>query len=273
MTLPFVRDLFRELERHPGFQSVVSAILGNRPEILQISGLSLTAQAVYTALLFQATGRAVLLLVDSNKQAEAVAETTDTIYRLLFSDRRTGPLLLPAHDILPYDSLSPHPDISEKRAIALWRLAGREAAAAQRAPIVIAPIGAALVKMESPEFYRGLACQLTRGEELSLDLVVEELERIGYQRHEPVEMVGQYAVRGGILDVYSPESARPVRVEFFGDQVESLRQFDIDSQRSVMAVEEALLLPLVEHPVSTELTGVAAGETGADEAPAGMLSP
>ncbi|MBI3667668.1 MAG: transcription-repair coupling factor [Acidobacteria bacterium] len=270
MTLPFVRDLFLELERHPGFQAVVKAILERSSELLQLSGLGSTARAIYTTLLYRATGRTVLLLVDSNKQAEAVSESIETTYRLLYSERQAGPLLLPALDILPYDGLSPHPDITERRAIALWRLASEEAANGRRPLILIAPIGAALMRLESPEFYRNLACRITRGEDMSLDLVLEELERVGYQRHDPVEMVGQYAVRGGILDAYSPESARPIRIEFFGDQVESLRQFDIETQRSVMAVEEALLLPLAEHSVNKELPAMA---TGTDEALQGALGP
>src|SRR5438270_8453040 len=68
-------------------------------------------------------------------------------------------------------------------------------------------------------------------------------------------MPGQYALRGGILDVYSPEADRPVRVEFFGDEVESIRKFDPGTQRSSNPLDEALLLPLTETPVSEELLG------------------
>ena len=68
-------------------------------------------------------------------------------------------------------------------------------------------------------------------------------------------MPGEYALRGGILDVYSPEADRPVRIEFFGDEVESIRKFDPASQRSSNPVDEALLLPLTETPVSEELLG------------------
>ena len=68
-------------------------------------------------------------------------------------------------------------------------------------------------------------------------------------------MPGEYALRGGILDVYSPEAERPVRIEFFGDEVESIRKFDPATQRSSNPVDEALLLPLTETPVSEELLG------------------
>ena len=68
-------------------------------------------------------------------------------------------------------------------------------------------------------------------------------------------MPGEYALRGGILDVYSPEADRPVRIEFFGDEVESIRKFDPGTQRSSSPVDEAVLLPLSETPVSEELLG------------------
>src|SRR5207302_4827967 len=69
------------------------------------------------------------------------------------------------------------------------------------------------------------------------------------------EMPGDYALRGGILDVYSPEADRPVRIEFFGDEIESIRKFDPATQRSANPVDEAVLLPLTETPVSEELLG------------------
>jgi transcription-repair coupling factor (superfamily II helicase) len=70
-----------------------------------------------------------------------------------------------------------------------------------------------------------------------------------------VEMPGQVTLRGGILDVYSPEMAGPVRVEFFGDEVESIRRFDPETQRSAAGLDEALLLPLTEIPVTERILG------------------
>ncbi len=77
--------------------------------------------------------------------------------------------------------------------------------------------------------------------------MLAHLESIGYERREPVEMVGEYSVRGGILDVFSPEAPKPVRIDMFGDLVESIRRFDVESQRSVMKIEECTLLPLTEY--------------------------
>ena len=91
------------------------------------------------------------------------------------------------------------------------------------------------------------------GDEVPLDEVIAHLESVGYERREPVEMVGEYSVRGGILDVFSPESPKPVRIDLFGDQVESIRRFDVESQRSVLKIEDCTLLPLTEYQKSRQL--------------------
>ena len=120
-------------------------------------------------------------------------------------------------------------------------------------PITILPVASALLRIEPGDFYRQLALKLRVGDELPLEEVVAHLESIGYERREPVEMVGEYSVRGGILDVFSPESPKPVRIDLFGDQVESIRRFDVESQRSVLKIEDCTLLPLTEYQKSREL--------------------
>ena len=86
------------------------------------------------------------------------------------------------------------------------------------------------------------------GEELPLETIEAHLISIGYEKREPVEMTGEYSIRGGILDVFPAENARPLRIEFFGDEIESIRRFDVESQRSVMKLTEVEVLPLAEQP-------------------------
>ena len=126
--------------------------------------------------------------------------------------------------------MSPHAEILEQRAVGLWRLAKGAA------PITVAPVASALLRIEPAEFYRQLALTLRAGDEIPLDDLIGHLESIGYGKRDPVEMVGEYSVRGGIVDIYSPESTKPVRLEMFGDQIESIRRFDVESQRSVLKV-------------------------------------
>jgi transcription-repair coupling factor (superfamily II helicase) len=242
---PAVRDLFLELGGHPSFQDALRRIASGGKAAL--SGLTTTAKAIYAVLAWQSTGRPLLIVVDGNKEADALSEAIGTFFQLLASDDRSAPQLLPALDVLPLQNLSPHAEICEQRAIGLWRLA------TQKVPITILPVGSALLRIEPADYYRQLGLRLRVGEELPLDEVVAHLESIGYERREPVEMVGEYSVRGGILDVFSPESPKPVRIDMFGDQVESIRRFDVESQRSVLKIEECSLLPLTEYQRSTAL--------------------
>ncbi|MDE3167954.1 MAG: DEAD/DEAH box helicase, partial [Acidobacteriota bacterium] len=245
MIHPLVRDLFLDLGRHPAFQEALRRVSAGGAASL--SGLTATAKALYSVLLWQVTGRPLVLVTDGNKQAEALSEAVDTFFAMLVGGEREGPLLLPALDVLPLQHLSPHAEICEQRATGLWRLA------AGRAPVTILPVASLLLRVEPAAFYRQIALRLRVGEEMLLEEVVAHLESVGYERREPVEMVGEFSVRGGILDVFSPEAAKPVRIDLFGDQVESIRRFDVESQRSVLKVEEATLLPLTEYQRSHAL--------------------
>ena len=262
MTHPAIRDLFEGLGRHPAFLEVLRAAGSGQPCHLGLAGLTTTAKALYTVLLWQAVGRPALVVVDGNKEAEALSEAIGAFFDLLAPGRGVPrPQLLPALDILPGQRLSPHAEINEQRAVGLWRLA------TERVPVTVLPVAAALLRVEPPEFYRHLALNLRAGDEVPMEAVAAHLESIGYQRREPVEMVGEYSIRGGILDAFPPEAAKPVRLEFFGDQIESMRRFEVDTQRSVLKLEQCTLLPLLEHPASRELFARLAELAGPELAP------
>ncbi|HEV8146232.1 MAG TPA: transcription-repair coupling factor [Bryobacteraceae bacterium] len=245
MTHPAVRDLFQTLSRHPAFQELAGALVRQESGPFSLAGLTPTAKALYLVLLWQATEKPLLVLVDSNQRAEPLTEAVQTFFDLLVSRPEIGrPQLLPALDVLPGQKLSPHNELAEQRAIGLWRLASGAA------PLTIVPAGSALQRTHAPEYYRRLALDLRTGEELPLETIEAHLQSIGYARREPVEMVGEYSIRGGILDVFPAESARPLRIEFFGDEIESIRRFEVETQRSVTRLSEATVLPLVEQPRS-----------------------
>jgi len=244
---PSIRDLFQGLNRHPEFQRLIHLIDSAKPEAgpvrASLSGLTTTAKAIYLVLLWQATGRPILLVVDGSKQAETLNRRLRTFFDLLVWDPSAPrPLSLPALDVLPHQNLSTHPEISEQRGVGLWRLAEKAA------PIVVTPVASALLRTRGVDYYRRLALPLETGEEMPMELITEHLESVGYQRRDPVEMVGEYSVRGGILDVYPPEADLPYRIDFFGDTIDSMRRFQVGTQRSVNKAERCLLLPLVEWP-------------------------
>jgi len=246
MVLPFVRELFADAENLAPLARAVTHLKTGAGRI-RVSGLTPTAKNLCLNLLYRAAERPLIVLVAGNKAGEEALPVLQAFGELTGAVRPEAVVFLPTRDVLPFENLSPHPEIQEQRATALWKMATGEAA------IVVAPAGAAALRLRRPEFYSDLARALRRGEAIDPAQLLEHLNTVGYEAADVVEMPGQYALRGGILDVYSPEADRPVRVEFFGDEIDTLRKFDPASQRSSSPVEEALLLPMTETPVREEM--------------------
>jgi transcription-repair coupling factor (superfamily II helicase) len=246
MILPFVREIFAELEHSSGFERVrrhLSLGAGRR----RVSGLTATARALYLPLMARAARQPVIVVVADNKAAEALEPMLRAGCELTGAIDPAEVVRLPAHDVLPFENLSPHPDVQEQRASALWKLATGSVS------ILIAPVESAALKLFDRDYYAGLAVTLKRGEEVDVEVLTGHLASVGYTQMDLVEMPGQFTRRGGILDVYSPEADRPVRIEFFGDEIESIRKFDPETQRSQSGLDEAQLLPLTETPVTEHL--------------------
>lgn len=245
MTHPALLELLRTAARHPAYQDLARQITASlaREEHgeFRLNGLTLTAKALYLTLLAQAAERPLIVVTDGARQAEALTELLETFFGIFaISKEAPPPQLLPALDVLPHQQMAPHPDIAARRAVAFHRLASGTA------PITVTPVAAALLRTESPDVHRGLAITLAVNDELPMQEIAAHLASIGYQRHEPVEALGEFSIRGGILDVFPAEADRPVRIEFFGDLIESMRTFDIETQRSVLKIANVTMLPLAE---------------------------
>src|SRR5277367_2249054 len=246
MVLPFVRELLADLEHSDSFERVrrhLSLAAGRR----RVSGLTSTARALHLPLFAKAAQVPVVVVVSDNKAADALQLAVRAACELTAAIAPERVLRLPAHDVLPFENLSPHPDVQEQRATVLWKIANGDAS------IVIAPVEAASLRLFPASYYLELARVLRRGEEIDIEELLGHLTSVGYTSMDIVEMPGQFTRRGGILDIYSPEADRPVRIELFGDEIESMRKFDPDSQRSSSPLDETTLLPLTETPVTERL--------------------
>ncbi len=246
MILPFVREIFAELEQSSSFDRVrrhLSLGVGRR----RVSGLTNTARSLYIPLLARAAKQPVIIVVADNKAAEALEIALRAGCDLTGAIDSSRVVRLPAHDVLPFENLSPHPDVQEQRAAALYKLATGGVS------ILIAPAEAAALRLFNRDYYASLAVTVRRGEELDVEVLTGHLASVGYTQMDLVEMPGQFTRRGGILDVYSPESDRPVRIEFFGDEIDTIRKFDPETQRSQSGLDETQLLPLTETPVTEHL--------------------
>jgi transcription-repair coupling factor (superfamily II helicase) len=248
MVLPFVRDLFADVEKLPAFARVASHLREGTGRI-GVSGLTPTAKALFLVLWQRAAQRPLIVVVPDNRTAEDMVPVMQAFHELTGGNDPDSIVSLPTRDVLPFQNLSPHPEIQEERAVALWKIASGAVS------ILIVPIASAALRLRSADYYADLARVVRRSETVDIAPLLAHLNTVGYSATDVVEMPGEYASRGGILDVYSPEADRPLRIEFFGDEVESVRKFDPATQRSSTPVDEALLLPLTETPVTEELLG------------------
>ena len=251
--MPFVREVLADVEKSPGFQQAASYLKSRRGESsppagrIRLSGLVATAKSLLLPYLQRAAGVPLILIVPDNRAAEAIFPVIQSFCELTAACSPHAVVKLPAYDVLPFENMSPHPDIQEERATTLWKISTGAAS------IVIVPLDATAMRLRTAEHYAGLARIVRRADMLDLNELVEHLNTVGYSAVDVVEMPGQYAVRGSLFDAYPPEADRPLRIELFGDEVESIRKFDPGTQRSAAPVDEMVLLPLTETPVREEL--------------------
>ncbi len=253
MILPFVREVLADVEKSAAFQRAAQHFKQRRGESalsagrIRLSGLVPAAKSLILPLLRRAAGVPVVLVVADNRAAEAALPVIQSFCELTGACNPETVVYLPAYDVLPFENMSPHPEIQEERATALWKIATGAAS------IVIAPLEATAMRLWSADHYSGLARVVRRGDTVDVEELLQHLNVVGYTAVDVVEMPGQYALRGGLLDTYPPEADRPLRIELFGDEVESIRKFDPGTQRSAAPVDEIFLLPLTETPVREEV--------------------
>jgi transcription-repair coupling factor (superfamily II helicase) len=148
---------------------------------------------------------------------------------------------LPSHEVDPYRGLAPHLQVASTRAKALAEVAAGEA----RVVVISAP--ALLPRLVPPAQLASAAMDLAPGVDIGPQLLAEQLIEAGFTREDPVDEHGEFSVRGGIVDVFPPGDAEPVRIEFIGDTVESLRRYDPATQRSVTPVDRVRIVPIRER--------------------------
>jgi transcription-repair coupling factor (superfamily II helicase) len=241
MILPAVKERLEALLRHPAMEGVVGEVRAGA-NLVGLSGLQDVAKPLVASHVVHELRRPAFFVTENNRRAEELAETL-RFFAQIFPGPTGGIAVLPAFDSLPWDPQAPHADILERRAATLYRLANGEVS------LVIAPVPAALWRYQDPYVYLTLARTFAKDSEAKHEELITHLASIGYARTEMVELPGQFAVRGGIVDVFSPEALRPVRIELLGDTVESVREFDPRTQRSIAPVVKTTILPLAEWSV------------------------
>src|SRR5690349_16732638 len=212
---------------------------GRRPRTA-VRGLTGSARAFLVAWLQRELGRTLVYVVPHGEAWDAARDDVE------YFRGRAATLAFPEPDALPYDPSSPHPSVTAERLDTLARLAGGEHG------VVVATVRGVLQKVPRPAKLARAVLALRVGEEIAPERLVERLVFLGYERFPEVESVGHCARRGGILDVWPVGWNEPLRMEFDGDSIASLRRFDAGTQRSLEKLQDARVMPRYEIVVEAK---------------------
>jgi transcription-repair coupling factor (superfamily II helicase) len=216
-----------------------------------LTGLKGSSKAYLLALWQEKLRGPFLIVVPRLQDAESLLEDL----RFFQRDEKIPSLLFPPWETLPYDKIAPHPEIIQERVKCLFSfLKGQRAA-------FVAPVRALMQKVLSPAELEGATLSLSVGEEVDRDHLVRFLNKNGFTPVRVVEERGDFSIRGAIVDIYAAPYDEPLRLEFDGDRLESIRRFETENQRSLheSSMDQAILLPARDisgedsHPHSSTL--------------------
>ena len=230
--------------------------------VISLSGLtSISAKAFVLSELKRETDKTLVVVTDSNKDSEtwqcdlnfwqnSVHSPQSTVHIQTEESKIQNPKsrieLLPASDSDVYSGVSPHAETLEERALTLWNLTHT------KPDFLILSAKSLITKTLAPNEIKNLGAHLKRDEDFAPETLIEKLVACGYVREEPLKNVGEFSVRGGILDVWSPDAEMPVRIEFFGDTVDSIRQFNAETQLSTEQLKETSIAPMREFSATSK---------------------
>lgn len=240
-----LEPILAQIRTHPSLVALAQAITHAPGGRLHAAPALTAARPAIVAALAKQHGGALLYVVQNGDLALRARED---LSQWLDSERV---LLFPASDAMPYEPMSPGNDVVAARLRVLKALgAGSEGVrTAEAHPLVIvAPIKALLQPTMSPADYASASIRLRRGEEHTIDKLMTRWVAMGYRSAPTVEEPGEINRRGGIVDIFPPGDELPLRIEFFGDEIDSLRRFDPITQRSEAQVREAVVGPPHEIP-------------------------
>ncbi|MEW6615693.1 MAG: transcription-repair coupling factor [Thermodesulfobacteriota bacterium] len=232
----------RVFYEEPSISKLLKAI-DDRKRKIWTTGLKGSSRAFLVYLLKEKLNRVFVIITPTI--ADAHVFCNDLRFFLGEEDSNASPeqlkcLLYPPWDTFPFDTISPSPNIVCKRLEVFYSLTmGFN-------PIIITTPSALMQRVIAKGILENAAERIYTGQEINRDRLIEKIVEGGYTHVSVVEAKGEYSVRGGILDIFPPLFENPVRLEFLGDEIESVRHFDVISQRSLNSLEKATILPFRE---------------------------
>ncbi|MDT4969077.1 MAG: hypothetical protein QOJ64_3814 [Acidobacteriota bacterium] len=259
-----LQDTLRRVIECEEYARLVRSVRGGA-RVISLSALtSGPARALVLAALQLELGKPFAVVTLANRDLEAWERDLRFWYCALRGATECDEtvLTLPSSESDPYAGASPHVATLEQRALTLWHLARGQQ------DFVLMTARALARRTLRPEEVARAGALLKRDEDHAPETLVESLIASGYVREDPVGTVGEFSMRGGILDIWSPGKAAPVRVEFFGDTVDSIREFDPETQLSTAQVQSVEIAPMRELSTTSDdfrLWAEAARERWSDE--------
>ncbi len=228
-----MNSLFAALSSNAGVKKL-QACLQEKPQETLVYGLTGSQKHVVLAAAYSTAPQPLVILVHSN---EAISDWREDLLSLLPG---TEVLELPELDMMTVQAEARSMERSARRMDVLVRLMRKDNV------IVLAKATAAVQKGMSRQDFARLSLNIGMGEEIPLEKLLQRLVQLGYEHADEVERIGQFSARGGIVDVYPINAENPVRIEFFGDEVDSLREFDLSTKRSLKNISSAAIMPLAQ---------------------------
>jgi transcription-repair coupling factor (superfamily II helicase) len=211
-------------------------------ERLEVTGATVEARALIVAALQDATRRRIAIVVPG----DAALDDFEAALRLFHRDPRCISLY-PSPSLSPYQNVSPSLGVIREEIHALGLVTS------EGADIVVIPVRALFSRLPKPEIFSNRIVTLSVGADIDPHKLLQQFVENGFVRTDLVGEAGEFAFRGGILDVFPPNTTRPLRVELFGDTIESLRWFDVETQRSDEPAAGAVsILPMTHFPVTRD---------------------
>jgi transcription-repair coupling factor (superfamily II helicase) len=217
-------------------------------KVLPKPGNRFALPALYGSADAYALAVAALGLKKNRQMLTVIVANASDAQRLLdeipwFAEGKLACHLLPDWETLPYDAFSPHQDLVSARLATLHEI--RNGAC----DVLLVPATTALVRLAPPSFLAAYTFFFKQGEKLDEAKLKAQLTLAGYTHVSQVMSPGEYSVRGGLIDLFPMGSALPYRLDLFGDEIETIRTFDADTQRSLYPVRDVRLLPGREFPM------------------------
>ncbi len=238
-------EIISPLIKDKTFQKILKKISEGQKQIA-ISGLVDSARSFFIALIFILTGRDIAYIAPGDAEVEFQFRNISSFLSFLGGNKGRV-IKFPSLDADPYNMIPPHLQAVSERVAALGKISKGETS------ICILSLRSLLNVLLPPEEFSNFFFSLNKDQHLSMDKFLNSLTEAGYKASDIVASAGEFSRKGGIVDLFQPGDDRPIRIEFSGDEIESIRTYDITTQLSVEKLNDILIKPASEIPLNSSI--------------------